>query len=159
MAADKETIILDDGTEAWYYPEHDMIKAKDTGYIIKPPPSLFRDNPEQARAIAKSRWEQAREAAAAGLVETGAALGLNTPTEYKMWGLIAGKQAELALDISRGRSSTEAARFVGTAAGFFRDKDQSGADLAGAGAVLALSPEVAARLVAKLAELASSGAS
>ncbi len=71
--------------------------------------------PETSQAMHRRRAElriQAQAAARSGVAT------LAGGSEYKAWAEIARAQAKLALDTDKGRSSTEAARFVGQAAGF-----------------------------------------
>lgn len=66
----------------------------------------------QAVALAQRRWELYREAAADAVQRASGG-----PTPFAGWGVIVERQAALAADIDKGRSSTEAARFVGSAIG------------------------------------------
>ena len=87
-----------------------------TGRIVKAPPpgqNTF-DDPERAREAARTRIERARAAAHAGLRN---ASHVGT-TALETWSKIVEAQARLAMDGKRGRDSTNAAKFVGTAAGY-----------------------------------------
>jgi hypothetical protein len=66
---------------------------------------------------AATRWQAAREAA-----ETGLARVIGSESSLNAWSKVVEVQAGLASDASARRSSTEAARFVGQATGFLRDR-------------------------------------
>ena len=65
-----------------------------------------------ASALNKLRWDKYREAAADAVTRATSAT-----TPFAGWGVIVERQTELAQDTEKGRSSTEAARFVGAAVG------------------------------------------
>jgi hypothetical protein len=65
-----------------------------------------------ASVMNKLRWEQYRQAAADAVQRA-----TGGPTPSAGWGVIVERQTELAQDTEKGRSSTEAARFVGAAVG------------------------------------------
>lgn len=85
-----------------------------TGRIIANPPGgpTTAIDPSVAAAYSRRRWQLYRQAAADAVKRANPA---NTP--YAAWGVIVERQAALAADIERGRASTEAARFVGSALG------------------------------------------
>lgn len=72
-----------------------------------------------ASAMATTRWEAYRQAAAEGAMKA-----TRRDTPVKAWGYIVERQAELAVDIDKGRSSTEAARFVRDGLGLTPQADQ-----------------------------------
>ena len=90
----------------------EYIRGEDGKWLPGSKPAGMIRDPSQASAMAAKRWEAYREAAAAGV-----ARATRRDTPVAGWGYIVEKQAELASDPTRGRGSTEAARFVGSALG------------------------------------------
>jgi hypothetical protein len=80
----------------------------------------------QASAMSTLRWEQYRQSAASGLAKAG-----RRHNRTDAWEWIVEKQAELATAIDKGRSSTEAARFVGSAVGATPERGAAGANSGG----------------------------
>jgi hypothetical protein len=70
--------------------------------------------PANTGEMARLRAEKYRQAAAAGLARSVGGAG---GKPVAAWSHIVEKQSELAVDTEKGRSSTEAARFVGAAVG------------------------------------------
>ena len=88
-------------------------------HIVKAPPAELQTftNQENARQAITSRWVAAQEAAITGLARVG-----GSDSALAAWSNITERQGDLAQLIEKGRSSTEAARFVGQATGFLRDR-------------------------------------
>ena len=76
---------------------------------------------ESQHAFTARRREKAMQAAAAGLARVAAPTSQDAVLDA--WSLIIEKQARLALSTDRGRDSTGAAKFVGSAAGLYGGKD------------------------------------
>ena len=89
------------------------------GRIVQAPPAHRQPfaNPEKARQAINSRWEKAARAARQGLATVS-----TSRSALVAWSESVGSQARLASDIEAGRASTEAARFVGAATGYLRDR-------------------------------------
>lgn len=85
--------------------------------IVKAPLTGNIETQAQARALQTRRLELSREAAMAAIAEKGKAPG----DLYGGWRTIVRAQVDLAVNVDKGRSSTEAARFVGAAAGFMSE--------------------------------------
>ena len=79
-----------------------------------------------ATELINSRWERYRNSAVEGLAAAGA-----VNNRVDAWAWIVEKQAGLAADVEKGRSSTEAARFVGSAVGAMPDRGSAGANSGG----------------------------
>ena len=97
--------------------------------------TIIRRNSNNIREIHAERVLKAKLAAQSALAAVSAS---KSKTSLAGWARIVGAQAELALDIDRGRASTDAARFVGQAAGFLesgRQADDNGRDAGTMGAV------------------------
>jgi hypothetical protein len=101
------------------------------GRIVANPPggpstAISQSNTDDMRRL---RAEKYRQAAAAGLGRVPGGPG----SPVAAWGWLIEKQAALAADIEKGRSSTEAARFVGTAIGVLGGKNEpeSGSNVPG----------------------------
>jgi hypothetical protein len=88
--------------------------------------------PAVSSDMLKLRAEKYRQAAAAGLGRVPGGPG----SPVAAWGWLIEKQAALAADIEKGRSSTEAARFVGTAIGVLGGPKEAETGQSGAGGVL-----------------------
>jgi hypothetical protein len=73
--------------------------------------------PANTSEFARLRAEKYRREAAAGMVRAVSASGSPAGTPAAAWGWIVEQQTALAGAIDKGRSSTEAARFVGSAIG------------------------------------------
>ena len=88
----------------------------ETGRIVaNPGGGKSAITPANTSEFAKLRAERYRQAAVAGMRRAASASGAGT--SGAAWGYIVEKQSELATMIDKGRSSTEAARFVGSAIG------------------------------------------
>ena len=79
-----------------------------------------------ATELINSRWERYRNSAVEGLAAAGA-----VNNRVDAWAWIVEKQAGLAADPDRGRASTEAARFVGSAVGAMPERGAAGANSGG----------------------------
>jgi len=123
---------------AWYDTQRNRIVANPPGG-----PSTGIKTQSQGVALATRRRQLAQEAAQAAIAEYGKAPG----DLYGGWRTIVRAQTGLALDVDKGRSSTEAARFVGSAAGFLSEVGRAGeAEYAPLDGVY-LGPEMAKALV------------
>ena len=111
-----------------------------TGVIIRGAPL----SSSQARAIAKKRWEKAQAAAIRGLRHAS-----GSDSALQAWSDLIGEQYKLAMNIDAARASTEAARFVGQAAGFLVDRRQAAGN-SGENPLETLGAEVASRILAML---------
>src|SRR3990167_1443945 len=99
----------------------------------------------QAVALANLRWQRAAAAATTGLKRLS-----NKQSALHAWSKIVEHQGGLAMDPKAKRSSTEAARFVGQATGFLRDR-QSGGEPPATGATMQISSEVGLAIAEMLA--------
>lgn len=93
-------------------PAGEMIRDEKGRWLPGSKPAGMIESPSQASALAARRWELYREAAADAVQRASAAT-----TPMAGWGVIVERQAKLAQDTEKGRGSTEAARFVGSALG------------------------------------------
>jgi hypothetical protein len=105
-------------------------------------------NQSNTVAMAQLRAEKYRQAAAAAV---GRATGGLTP--FAGWGIIVERQAALATDIDKGRSSTEAARFVGSAIGIIGQEARSERQEAGQSGVGPLPGDTLRALLADLRDV------
>jgi len=112
---------LVDGKQARQLP-NGAILAIDTGKIVANPAAsgqpgatsgITTENHRDIREKLFERRLQSQLAAGSGMAK-----GTMTAGELQAWEKIAAAQAGLALDVERGRASTEAARFLGAATGF-----------------------------------------
>ena len=147
--------VLVDGRGVLVY-DNGAVKAADGGLWLagSPEDGITGDN---ARELGQKFRERARQEFLAGLgdaagVDSGgfgfAAAGL------KAWRDIGRAQYALAADAERGRSSTEAAKFIGRAAGFLGDDDKGGDN---GGITIQISGGAAADLLAALARRGPGG--
>ena len=121
-------------------------------YIVKAPPDELQPfAQEQASAnAAKKRWDQYRERAELGAVAGASAPGAFIRSSLGAWEWIVSRQTQLAGMTNKGRDSTNAAKFVGSALDALPDRRNSPEPPA-SGATLAMSSDVAQRLIDMLA--------
>lgn len=147
---DRESCIAAGGRYYW-------IKSGAVKDIV--PPSPFVRSPARAgrvlssaraRSMQEKRFTNAVKAARAGLRDLP---GANN-SSLRAWARIVEAQGKLALDASKGRDSTQAARFVGKAADFIpTGHDSGGPGGDSPGLRVDLSPDLAMELLQVLAEL------
>ena len=121
----------------------ELIRDERGRFLPGSKPAGMIDSPSQASALAARRWELYREAAADAVQRASSAT-----TPFAGWGVIVERQAVLAADIDKGRSSTEAARFVGSAIGVLGGPKE--AEHAQNGANVALPGDTLRNLIADL---------
>lgn len=131
-----------DGREVWEYDNGLQLDAA-SGRIVAPPQNTLMSS-ARASELSRARWRRAHAAARKGMIR-----GVKGSTSaLEAWaGVVEGRAREAAT--GEGRSATEAARFVGQAAGFFGrlPEGEAGAGAAGAGVTLTMDVEVARRLI------------
>lgn len=146
--------VLDDGRRVLVY-DNGAVKGADNGgswIVASPEHGITGDN---ARDHHKLRREKAERAFLAGIAD-GQGLPASLDAAFSGWQRIAAAQYKLAVDHSRGRTSTEAAKFIGRTAGFIEDR--SGRGGGDSGMTLHLGNDVAQRLADILAsKVLSSG--
>lgn len=109
--------------------------------------------PASARMLAQSRWDKAREAAAAGLLKGVKDSGVvdvdvrAVPTDA--WGILIARGTEIAMQTDNLRGMSEWSRFAGKAAGMLDDDKR--AAVPDGGAVLSLSSEAVDAILAAVA--------
>ncbi len=94
----------------------------ETGKIV-----AMKADSVQYRAMARARWDAAKEAAADGVLAGVNSSGvLPSPVDHPVaaWGAIVGRGAELLMNTDNARGYAELARFVGQAADMLPDKQQ-----------------------------------
>ncbi len=125
--AAKRKGVVEDGREVMVY-ENGSIKEVETGHFLKPGHTFA--TPGMATKAINARWEQAREAAIEGLIaaymESGSMMPPKSGNSLEMaaWAAIVASRAAIAMDRERGREGTDAARFVGQAAGLLAGKNE-----------------------------------
>ena len=108
--------IIDANPDRYRYLANGAVYDNKSKIIVKAPPpecNTFSDV-DKARDASRTRVLKARQAAMNGLANA-SHIGNST---YDAWSEIVENQARLAMDVTRGRDSTNAATFVGKAAGF-----------------------------------------
>jgi hypothetical protein len=131
-----------------YIAKNGAIMDRATGRIISGKNNNTKFTTEKIREL-KEREALARIQAASSF-RSGMARGLGLKSAVAAWGEIGAKQSELAVDTSKGLSSTRAAEFVGKASGFMV-KDQENQANSG-GMSIHLGSEAANLLISKLSE-------
>ena len=117
-----------------------------TGRIVKAPPPDQRITKDTAPALARRRWELARQSAEAGMLRAAKSLS-PSPVENgpEAWGFIVERQTEHAASPDAGAASVRAAEFVGRATHMLEGK-QAAAAPAAVNVAVFLSPEAAGYL-------------
>ena len=116
---------------------------------------------EQARAMAHARWEAVRKAASDKLTANYATrlnLSPSNVTEYDAYAAMVGRQYDLAMDWTdkNANASVRAAEFVARAVDALPDQRRQDTQMpAGSGAMVALSPDIAERLLQIMARKAN----
>lgn len=95
-----------------------IIERRPNGQFASLPSHAIPFTSETARQLAHKRWDAARQAAAKGLAAAAAEKGLRVASGEEAWGEVVKIRAGFALDPGSGRTGTDAARFVGQAAGY-----------------------------------------
>jgi hypothetical protein len=108
----RELITLVDGREVWQYQDGTQYDPAIKRLVRGPDAASFAGDQVQASALAARRWELYRNAAADAVQRATIAT-----TPFAGWGVIVERQVKLAQETEKGRASTEAARFVGSALG------------------------------------------
>lgn len=121
--------VLEDGRPVFVY-EDGTIKSAEHPYPFIRPGTTFA-TPGFAKMAINARWEQARSAAAEGLIaaymQSGSMRPPSTSNQAEMvaWAAIVASRAAIAMDANRGREGTDAARFVGQAVGLLAGKNEA----------------------------------
>jgi hypothetical protein len=120
------------------------IYDNEAGHIVKAPPpekqTITQANAREYHALAAQKRLEAQLAARAGIAGL-----VKTKSDLDAWQVINRKQGRLATMIEKGRSSTEAARFVGYATGFLSDDRTN--NLANDGITVQIGADIARQLV------------
>ena len=116
--ADKEEVILEDGTIAYKYQDGSLRNAKGH-WLVAPPYKAPTITKENAAELANRRWAMVEEASASGAIRA-------TKSDYEAEAIerITHAQARLSQDTDKGHASTKAAEFVFRAAGWLRPREQ-----------------------------------
>jgi hypothetical protein len=115
---ERELITLEDGTEAYKWPDGSVRRAN--GALVKQPPWLKPFDTERALAVNEQRWAKARQAVDEALA---AHPDARTPSDGLR--IIAEAQTVLASNPDAGHASTRAAQFVFRAGGYMRERDEA----------------------------------
>ena len=116
--------------------------------VANPPggPATGIKSHSQAVALATARWQKAAAAGRAGLRRA----ALSGKTAYAGWEDIVYTRSKHAMDPKAQRDGVEAARFVGQATGFLRDR-QAGSEPPATGATMQISSELGLAIAEMLA--------
>ena len=111
------------------------LRDPDTGRIVaNPGGGASAITPANASALATSRWDKVYSAARHGMVTAS-----GSPSSLRALSNMVEAQYKLAIDIEKGRASTEAARYVAQQAGYMPNERTNSVEMPGDGGVLALS--------------------
>ena len=123
-------------------------KDKTTGrFLPGVKPTTAIQNRSQALELTRARWDKARDAAELGLTR------LSGDSAYAAWADIVENQAKMAADAEKGRSSTEAAKFVGHVTGFVADRRQNDGIFVQNAQIAIVPGELLSSIVADMGEL------
>jgi hypothetical protein len=114
---------------------------KNTGRIVKAPPPEMSLTSASASVLAESRWRKARESANEGLSRLSTA-----NSALDTWSNIIENKGRVALD-KDNRAGTDAARFVGNAAGLLLDPRQPAQDKQSPGLTITMDQTTATALL------------
>ena len=104
-------LTMPDGVTAWEYSDGSI--RNERGHMVTPLPGQHIITQADASKLARTRWEQSREAFAAGIAQ-----GMGNKTPVEAWSHVGRKAAELIKDSKSARGFADLARFAGEAGGF-----------------------------------------